>query len=428
VAGASALALMLAACGGDDNGDDVDPGTPETGEEDGTDPGALSGEITVWIMGDADAPVGVSVGEMAEAFEAQHDDVSITVEYIPWTAGKDHYTNAIIAGDVPDLAESGNTWTPEFAEEGALAEVDLTGTEYVQVLEESATFNGATYGYPWYGGSRFLLYRTDVFDDLGLDAPDTWQDLLDASETIAAETDMAGLQLAANNQHYFLPLIWQAGGDIATGEGDSWTAGVDSDAGRTAFEYFDTIWQMGGHHPDAPTDDYTSAGLQEGFVNEDSAMLIALPWQVPGIVADNPDLEGNLGAVLLPEGPGGSRDTLAGGSHLVVFEESPERDLAAAFAEFMISPEQATAFAADTGFFPGTVAEAEAGVDQDDWLSPVAADQFINHARAYPVAGWWGVAEGAGVVRHTLQELMGGALSPDEAATALNDAFQDLAD
>ncbi|NDL58667.1 extracellular solute-binding protein [Phytoactinopolyspora mesophila] len=404
------LALVVSACGNDDDGDAAAP-DPD---------GDHSGELTVWIMGDAADPVGSAVGEMAAAFEAEHEDVSINVEYVPWTAGKDHYTNAIIAGEVPDLAESGNTWTPEFAEEGVLAEVDLSRDEFVPVLEESATFDGATYGYPWYGGSRVLLYRTDLFDEAGVEPPDTWDDVLEIGETIEAETGVAAFQVAANNQHFFLPLVWQAGGEIATQEGDTWTPGFDTAEGHAAFEYFDTLWQTGWSPPDAQTDDFTSLSLAEEFTNGQSAMVTALPWQVTGIIADNPDLEGNIGAVLMPAGPAGNRDTLAGGSHLVVFEESQQKDLAAAFAEYMIASEQATDFAETTGFFPGTVAEAEAIVDEDDWLSPVAAEQFIEHARAYPVAGWWGALEGATAVKDTLQELIAGNFTVEEAAANLD--------
>lgn len=408
-----ASALVLVACGSDDGGS----GDGEAASGDG---GGFSGELTVWIMGAAEDPVGTGVDEMARAFEAEHADVTINVDYVPWEAGKDHYTNAIVAGELPDLAESGNTWTPEFAEAGVLAEVDLTSTEYVPVLEESATVDGTTYGYPWYGGSRVLLYRTDILEQAGVEPPQTWDDVLEVGAAIEAEfDDISPFQVATNNRHFFLPLIWQAGGEIATLEGDTWAPGVDSEAGHMAFEYFQKLWDTGWSPPDAETNDFDSLALAEQFTNGLSAMVIALPWQVTGMLEDNPELEGNLGAVLMPEGPGGSRETLAGGSHLVAFEDSDQKDLAKAFAEFMIAPEQAVSFAETTGFFPGTVAEAEAIVDQEDWLSPVAADQFINNARAYPPAGWWGALEGATVVPTTLQELVAGNFTIEEAAANL---------
>ncbi|WP_166355977.1 extracellular solute-binding protein [Phytoactinopolyspora limicola] len=417
---AAALALVATACGSDDDG----PAATDDGGDGAVAPdpdGEYSGEVTMWIMGDAGDPVGNSVNEMVAAFEAEHEDVSVTVEYVPWTAGKDHYTSAIIAGDMPDIAESGNTWTADFAEEGVLAPVDLSGAEYVPVLEESATINGAAYGYPWYGGSRVLLYRTDILDQAGVEPPQTWDELFEVGQAIENEVgDIAPFQVAANNQHYFLPLVWQAGGEIAAQDGDSWEPGYDTEAGHAALEFFQDLWETGWSPADAQTDDFTSLSLAEEFANGQSAMLIALPWQVTGIVDNNPELEGNLGAVIMPEGPGGSRDTLAGGSHLVVFEDSPQKELAAALAEFMIAPEQATSFAETTGFFPGTVAEAEATVDESDWLSPVAADQFINHARAYPVGGWWGAMEGATVVKDTLQELIAGNFTVEEAAQNLD--------
>ena len=48
----------------------------------------------------------------------------LDVQFVQWAAAHDRFTTAIAGGTTPDVAEIGTTWTPEFADAGAL--VDLT--------------------------------------------------------------------------------------------------------------------------------------------------------------------------------------------------------------------------------------------------------------------------------------------------------------
>jgi N,N'-diacetylchitobiose transport system substrate-binding protein len=415
LAAAAAASLVLAACGGDDAGDAVDGDDAAAPEE----PGDLSGDLTVWIMEPGNPDVQELLDGFGEQFEELHDDVSVTIEYVPWANAHDQFVTAIAAGEVPDLAEMGNTWTPEFAEVGAFAEVSPPeGVNFVEGLAQSATLDGVTYGYPWYAGARALIYRTDVFDEAGVEVPTTWDQLLEVGDTIAAEVDdIAPIRMAGAYQHMFQPLIWSAGGDIATEENGEWTPGFDSDAGRATTEFIEELWNK-GWSPDGAVQ-WNSVDVRDDFANEGAAMMIGGGWDLAGILGSNPDLEGNVAGALLPAGPGGARDAFAGGSNLVVFEESDQQELAKAFAEFIIEPEQATAFTEQIGFLPGTVEGVEEAVGADELYS-VFGEQFVEHSRAYPVAGWWGRTEGNATIPNEVQRLLLGETTADEAAEAIN--------
>lgn len=405
VSGAAALALALAACG--DNG---------SGEDAGDD-------LTVWIM----VPEGTdsldTIDEFAAEFESENDGVSVNVDYVTWTAAQDQITSATASGEVPDLAEFGNTWTALYAEQGALAPVEAPeGSEFVQGLVDTAVVDGTTYGYPWYAGARALIYRTDVFDDVGVDPPETWQDLLDVGDQIAAERDdIAPIHMAGDYQHMNQALIWNAGGEIATQDGDTWTPGFDSDAGREALGFLDEVWQRGWAPEGAVA--WNSADVRDAFTNGDSAMMVGGGWDIGLIEDNNPDLEGNLGAALMPAGPAGNRDAFAGGSHLVVFEESPQQELAREFAEYLIEPEQAARYAEENGLLPGTVQGVEESVGGDE-LHGVFGEQLVAHSRGYPAAGWWGQLEGAGSLPDEFQRLLLGEVSVEETAANLDAAIQ----
>ena len=155
--GALAAMLVLSACGGGGTGGDGGDGGG------GGDTGAMSGELTVWIMDPGNPEVQKIIDETGAAFEAEHQDVTVSIEYVPWTSAHDQFVTAIGGGQVPDLAEMGTTWTPEFASLGAFAPIEQSGeAEFVESLVVSGTVDDTAYGYPWYAGARSLIYRTDV--------------------------------------------------------------------------------------------------------------------------------------------------------------------------------------------------------------------------------------------------------------------------
>lgn len=410
-AGGLALALAVAGCGDDGGGED-DPG------------GALAGDLTVWIM----VPEGTesldTIDEFARDFEAANEGVTINVDYVTWTAAQDQITTAIAGGQTPDLSEFGNTWTALYAEQGALAPVEApAGVEFVDGLVDSAVVDGTNYGYPWYAGARALIYRTDVFEDVGVDPPETWQDILTVGDAIAAaRDDIAPIHVAGDYQHLNQALIWGAGGEIATEQGDAWTPGFDTDAGREALGFLMQLWEKGWAPEAAAT--WNSADVRDAFTNGQSAMMIGGGWDVGLIESSNPDLEGNLGTALMPAGPAGSRDVFAGGSHLVVFEESDQQELARAFAEYMIAPEQAGRYAGENGLLPGTVGGVEEAVGGDP-VYGVFGEQFVEHSRPYPAAGWWGKVEASGALSNEFQQLLLGEVTVDEAAANLDASIRE---
>lgn len=406
--GTAALALVLAGCG----------------DGDGDGGGGDTGELTVWIMEPGNPEVQATIDGFGDDFEAERDGVTVNIEYVPWPDAHTQLTTALAGGQVPDVAELGNTMTPEFAEAGAFAPVEAPeGVEYVAGLAQSAEVDGATYGYPWYAGARALIYRTDVFDEAGVDVPETWDDVLAAGEAIEAEVDdVDPIHVAGAYQHMNQPLIWGTGGDIASREGDTWTPGYDTPEGHQALEFFVELWDRGWSPEGAVT--WNSADVREAFANGQAAMMVGGGWDLRVILDSNPDLDGNVGVALMPAGPAGNRDVFAGGSHLAVFEESENQELAKEFAEYMISTEQATAFADQIGFLPGTVDGVEAAVGGDE-LFGVFGDQFVNHSRPYPVAGWWGTVEGTGAIPDEFQKLMLGDATVEEAAENIDAALVD---
>lgn len=88
---------------------------------------------------------------------------------------------------------------------------------YLQAATDS---NGNIIGMPFRGHPLILFYRKDVFNQLGLQVPKTWQDVIKTAQTVQQRRPgMAGLSTmykvnAGQNLFSWVSMLWGNGGDI----------------------------------------------------------------------------------------------------------------------------------------------------------------------------------------------------------------------
>ena len=119
---ALALALLLAACGGDDGS--------------GSDQQAQTGPrtLTVWLM-EGSAPPKVIDAVNAE-FKAAHPNDTVKVQLQQWSNVTTKLDAAFAGSSPPDVMELGNTLVSKYGAAGALQ--DLTGSK--AQLENNASW------------------------------------------------------------------------------------------------------------------------------------------------------------------------------------------------------------------------------------------------------------------------------------------------
>jgi N,N'-diacetylchitobiose transport system substrate-binding protein len=408
-----AVCIVAAGCGGDDDGDD----NAATG---GASKAQLEGEIETWIMDPGTPELQDVFKGYVRDFQAAHPGTKVSLQFVPWAQAHDKFTTAIAGGKGPDVAEMGTTWTPEFASLGALSEVPATEGEYVSSLIEAGSVDGTAYGRPWYAGARAFIYRTDVFEDLGLQAPESWDDVQAAAAKIKAEGgDIDAIGVTGLTEHYYLPTVWQNGGQIAEEADGSWKSDMSQPQAVEAIDFYTGLYRE-GYAPKAAIT-WEEPDARTAFINGKLAMMWAGPWDYDAIVTEKPELEDKIGVTLVPAGPSGDRSAFAGGSHLVTFEESDNPDLASAFVDFLLEPEQVNSFTGKIGFLPGTVAGIEASGMLDDPVKAPFAEQLKDHSQVYPPSPKWGALEGENIFDGAVQSVMQGKESPQEAMQAVSE-------
>jgi N,N'-diacetylchitobiose transport system substrate-binding protein len=386
---------------------------------------SAKGPLQVWIMEPGSPELRTFFTSATQEFQTAHPGDRVEVQFVPWASAHDQFVTAIGGGQVPDVAEMGSTWTPEFGDIGALEPAEVSTERYVSSLVEGATIDGSVYGVPWYAGARALIYRSDVLASLGLSVPTTWAELLTVGRAIRDRAGMAAFGVAGNAMHYVLPMVWQNGGEIAYRKGGVWRSGMASRQAVEAVQFYADLYRTERFAP-AGALSWNARDVRKAFEAGDLAMMIGGAWDVRALLAAHPELNGKVGTALLPAGPSGDRDSFAGGSHLVVFSGTKKEALARRYLDFVLEPSRVTAFTDKIGFLPGARDAINAATPSDPLFSPFSA-QLQDHSRTYPPTREWGAFEADGLFTAAVQQVMAGkktaAAAMKDVAKAMDAAF-----
>ena len=166
----------------------------------------------------------------------------------------DAILTAVISGNGPDIVISVSGW---FAVNYAMrnAVEDLTQfADYDEVIKpfypsilQPLTYDNGTkvgvYGLPETQNFPLLFYRTDVMEELGLDIPQTWDDIIAMLPTIQGNSltvgvpfpDIVGADISVLNS-----MIYQNGGDIY--DKDAKHTVIDTESGVAAFKQYTSLY------------------------------------------------------------------------------------------------------------------------------------------------------------------------------------------
>jgi N,N'-diacetylchitobiose transport system substrate-binding protein len=389
--------------------------------------GGLKGSIDFWMgdpIGDAQQPI---MNKLAQSYETAHPGTKVNLRFLGQDAHQTYLTS-IAGGSVPCVALIGNTWTPEFASLGALdAYADdpksLDGT-YVPGMIDSTVFQGKSYAVPYDTGVRALIYRKDLLAGIGKTTPPaTWDEL--RSDALAIQQKNKGVNgfgVIGGAHWYYLPLIWNWGGDIATQQGDKWTSQADSQQAVAAFQFYSDLLTKDHLSPSGATA-WTAADVDKSIALGQTAMMVGGSWDLKTITSQAPSMQDKLATAVLPSGPGGNNDTFAGGSNLAVFHDCGNKALAKDFVKFMLDKANLVPVTSNLGLLPATTdalaQEKATGSFSSALLKPYA--EQADHTRSIPPVATWGKVEGANDIVNAMQSIMSGRKDASGAMKELAD-------
>jgi multiple sugar transport system substrate-binding protein len=398
---AAALAFALAACGGDD----------EEGAGGGEAGGAPSGEITVWAMG----AEGEKLDVLAKDFMQQNPEITVKVTPIAWEVAHDKLITSIAGGTTPDVSQLGTTWMGEFAKTGSLEEVpddfDLGGT--FEGARDTAIVDGTTYGVPWYVETRVLYYRTDIAEKAGItEPPASWDELKEMAKAMKEQGGARyGISLSPNNWQELLPFVWQNGGEVISEDGQFT---FDTPEVAEAIEFYQSFFEEGLTAPSVPE----GFDVTQGFVAGTHAMFFSGPWHM-SLIQDQggAELEGKWAIAPMPENE--TRTSFVGGSDLVVFNNSGNKDAAWAFVEYLLDPQVQSKWYETVSALPSREDAWDSGALSEDENFGIFREQLGDAKSPPPIPKWEQIA--AEVINAEMEKAMSGGASAEQAAQAMQE-------
>lgn len=146
---------------------------------------------------------------------------------VPFTVLQDKLTSIGIAADgTYDIVNYLDSWGPANAAwfvrlDPLLKRDGLSMNTYPHAFAKAASFQGQTTGMPMRSHAQLFYWRADVFKDLGLGTPKTWDDVVAAGHAIKSKrTDIQPLALSYHNDgtrqslFHWVAFVWSAHGKV----------------------------------------------------------------------------------------------------------------------------------------------------------------------------------------------------------------------
>jgi sorbitol/mannitol transport system substrate-binding protein len=223
--------------------------------------GAVGGgdgeQIVVAIVSNPQMQDAIS---LQDEFRAAHPGVDVRFVSLPENEARAKITASVATGGGEfDVVMISNYETPMWAENGWIENLQpyieatdgYDAEDFVPSVREALSSDGDMYSVPFYGESSFLAYRTDLFEDAGLEMPanPTWEEVRElAGELHDPAQDFSGICLRGlagwgENMAPMTTVLNTFGGGWFDAD---WNATLSSPESREAIEtYIDTLQTYG---------------------------------------------------------------------------------------------------------------------------------------------------------------------------------------
>ena len=335
---------------------------------------------------------------------------------------------------LPEMYSSGlihsmDELDPDFELEAGVGTFDDT----VYWDDEKGSFNAETgklMGVPINPNIQMLYYRADLYEEKGLEVPETWDELLANAKALHDPPGIFGIvqrggRATSAVSYNFMPYLWSHGGSIfADMDRGDYTVTLNSPEGLAALEFYLRLAEEAGH---PNTGSIMQADMMQLAATGRAAHFI-------GVIAawsqlDDPDksaVVGDMNVAVIPRAPDGEHATTLGHFISGIPKNIPDERKRAA-VEFLkwFQTYDAQKKYAESGGVPvrSDVLEDPELTAQEKfrWMKPLAEN--FQHARV-----WWDVPQGpelTAILELRVNQAITGELG---AAQALNLAAKEMYD
>lgn len=334
--------------------------------------------------------------ELIARFEAEHPNINVVQDN-----NEGGFVPALVRDSPPDVTTRGwNYASGDFARKDVFE--DLSDLEAAAVIDPAAQELVTEWGEPSDGGTPALpfsltaagvIYNKDIFEQVGVEVPTTWDELKAVCEKFEAAgipafygTYKEGWTVAQGMFDYTAGGLLDVSGffEALQAEGSDFS----SKSEKTFSNTFDVTAEPMDFIMEHTQEGAESRGYPDGnvaFAKGEAAMYLQGPWALSEIQTANPEVEVGTFPMPLTNNPEDTRVRVNVdlAFSIPVGAEHPEE--ARQFIEWLFEPENINAYNADNGAF-STLKDAPA--QEDDRIAGlneyVAEGRYYQGASTYP--------------------------------------------
>jgi N,N'-diacetylchitobiose transport system substrate-binding protein len=377
---------------------------------------ATAGSITVWLQVDAQSGWPGVVAAANQQFQSDHPGTSVNVQYQNWGDHLQKFDATLAGGNSPDVIEMGNTEMTKYMAAGAFADISSfkgsfdNSANWLSGLAKSGSFNGKTYGVPYYAGSRVVTYRTDLFKAAGIKSlpSSTAQYAADAKRLLAKNKTkgFSPVYIAGTDWYFAMSFVYDYGGSIAQQVSGKWKGMLSSPksiAGLTAYKNFFRAASRA-----SKTTDETHPNPYDVYAQGQAASMVGPSWFSCCVGAK---YKGSTAQFVMPgHVKGQSMPGFLGGSDLAVPATSGNKALAADWIKDFTSTASEKALQAK-----GNIPNAT------NLLGDSVNERAAARSWFVPTAKHWVDVENGNILRNMLAQILTNKLSVKQAASSAGD-------
>lgn len=374
-ASAAVTALALAGCSGFVNSDDDDGGTEgDTG---------TGGSITAYLATEQ----ATGLGELPEAFtEETGIEVEQTSAAVPDI--NQQLPVQLSSGTAADLFRvspgySSNVAAGVLGSNGGL--LDLSDAGWVQDIDDGtralSDVDGSTFAFPIGRNSLVMVYNVAVFDELGLEVPTTWTELLETSQALLDSGRVPIAQGLGGGAIYLQFYVYALAGTLIYGPEPDLDAQmradevnfVDHPAWTEVFEKYLELRDRDFFTPEALGVPPEQA--LQSLANGEAGMTLMTNSGLPELYGYSEEGPEAFGVFAMPAGDDPEATLMpTAPDFLAVNAEADNAEGAQAFLDFLAQPQNVESYANDLGVLPGLTVGAEVDNPALEPIMPMVED------------------------------------------------------
>ncbi|WP_158843573.1 ABC transporter substrate-binding protein [Saccharothrix deserti] len=307
--------------------------------------GSGDGNVTITFWDNNGGPGRTPIyEELIKRFEAANPNIKVEYVGIPSASVQQKYDTAIAGGETPDVGGVTTSYLSNLVGQEALIPLDdriNSGPlkdkllpSLVETVRQTAP-DGKLYSVPTSGNMDIIWYRTDLFQQAGLEPPKTWDEFTTAATKLTdAAANKYGYTIRGGAGSVF-QLITEA--YAYSGVDNFFKDGKSTLNDKANAELVDKVADL--YKKATPEADINNSYTQ--MVAQFTGGSVTMMHHNLGSSGDvNKALGDKVAAIPLPVGPGGKRTVVPNPTDgFAVFKNSENPDAAWKFAEFLASSE-----------------------------------------------------------------------------------------